>query len=102
MRADPTQIVVTTGATAHASQARHRGFPDMHVDGESPGIAAENLIGHLARGLDNVATEEARAPIRRAIQDARAFVAQAAATKAKGPDETGFWVSRLGTGEIAR
>jgi hypothetical protein len=79
MAADPSKVIVTTGATAHAARASHREFPDARADGESPAVAARNLIAQLARALDSAATEPDRAPLRRAIADVQEFIDQAGA-----------------------
>jgi hypothetical protein len=77
MTADPSKVIVATGATGIAAQVSHRDFPDARADGESPAIAARNLIGDLARALDSAATEEDRAPLQQAIADVQGFVDQA-------------------------
>jgi hypothetical protein len=82
MTADPSKVIVTTGATAHAAQANHRDFPDAKADGETPAIAARNLIGDLTRALDSAAGDQDRAPILQAIADVQGFVDQA---EASGP-----------------
>ncbi len=79
MAADPSKVKVTTGATAQAARASHRDFPDAHADGESPAIAARNLVAHLTRALDSAATEQDRAPLQRALADVQEFIDQAGA-----------------------
>jgi hypothetical protein len=79
MAADPSKVRVTTGATAHAAQASHRDFPEARADGESPAVAARNLLGQLARALDSAATEPDRAPLRQAIADVQGFIDAAGA-----------------------
>jgi hypothetical protein len=79
MTADPGKVIVTAGATGIAAQVHHHDFPEVQADGETPGIAARNLIGDLARALDSAATEEDRAPIQQAIADVQGFVDQAGA-----------------------
>lgn len=79
MTADPSKVIVATGATGIAAQVNHRDFPDVRADGETPAIAARNLLGHLARALDSAATDPDRAPIRQAIADVQEFVDQAGA-----------------------
>jgi hypothetical protein len=76
MTADPSKVMVTAGATAHAAQVHHRDFPEAQADGESPGIAARNLIGKLTRALDSAATDQDRAPIQQAIVDVQGFADQ--------------------------
>jgi hypothetical protein len=79
MTADPSKVIVATGATGIAAQVSHRDFPEARADGESPAIAARNLIGDLSRALDSAATDEDRAPLRQAIADVKGFVDQAGA-----------------------
>ena len=74
MTGDPNQIIVTTGATADAVQVHHRDIPELHSDGESPVIAAENLANALTREVDSVSDDHRREAFRRALADARAFV----------------------------
>jgi hypothetical protein len=79
MTADPSQVSVATGATGIAAQVSHRDFPEARADGESPAIAARNLIGDLVRALDSAATDQDRAPIQQAIADVQGFLDQAGA-----------------------
>ena len=74
MTADPSRIIVTTGATADAVQVHHHDIPELHSDGESPVIAAENVANALARESDSVPDDHHREAIRRALADVRAFV----------------------------
>jgi hypothetical protein len=77
MAADPSKVIITAGSTADAVQVNHRDFPDARADGESPVIAARNLIGDLSRAIDSAATDQDRAPILQAIADVQLFVDQA-------------------------
>jgi hypothetical protein len=77
MTADPSKVMVTAGATADAAQVHHRDFPEVQADGESPAIAARNLIGDLTRALDSAATDLDRAPIQQAIADVQGVIDQA-------------------------
>ncbi len=74
MTGDPSKIIVTTGATADAVRVHHHDNPELHSDGESPEIAAENLANALTRELDSVPDDHHREAIRRALADVRAFV----------------------------
>jgi hypothetical protein len=74
MTADPDKIIVTTGATADAVQVHHHDIPELHSDGESPVIAAENLANALTREVDSVSDDHHREAFRRALADVRAFV----------------------------
>ncbi len=74
MTADPIRIIVTTGATPYAVQVHHHDMPELHADGESPEIAAENLANALTREIDSVADDHHREAIRWALDDVRAFV----------------------------
>lgn len=40
MTADSSQVIVTTGSTAHAVQVYHRDIPELRADGESPELKA--------------------------------------------------------------
>jgi hypothetical protein len=72
-------VIVAPGATGIAAQVSHRDFPEARADGESPAIAARNLIGDLSRALDSAATDQDRAPIQQAIADVQGFIDQAGA-----------------------
>ena len=74
MTGDPSKIIVTTGATADAVRVHHHDISELHSDGESPEIAAENLANALTREIDSVADDHHREAIRRALDDVRAFV----------------------------
>lgn len=74
MTGDPSKIIVTTGATADAVRVHHHDIPELHSDGESPEIAAENLANALTREIDSVADDHHREAFRRALADVRAFV----------------------------
>jgi hypothetical protein len=76
MGTDSSRVVVTTGATAHATQVHHRDFPEIRADGESPVDAARNLSNHLVRALDSALTNWRRETIQQAIADVQAFVSQ--------------------------
>jgi hypothetical protein len=79
MTTDPGKVIITACATAHAAQAHHRDFPEVQADGESPAIAARNMIGKLTRALDSAATDHDRAPIQQAIDDVQGFIDQTGA-----------------------
>ena len=74
MTADANQIIVTSGATADAVQVHHHDIPELHSDGESPVIAAENLANALTREVDSVSDEHHREALQQALADVRAFV----------------------------
>jgi hypothetical protein len=76
MAADPNKVIVTIGATPQATQANHRDFPDARAEGESPAIAARNLVKHLAQALDSASADQARSTIQQAIDDVQAYVDQ--------------------------
>jgi hypothetical protein len=75
MAADPSRVVVTTGATLHAVRVYHRDFPELQADGESAESAAANLVQDLRREIDGVADDLHHAPLQRALADVRAFLA---------------------------
>ena len=56
MTTDLSKVVVTTGATADAVQVHHRDFPEIRAEGETPKVAAEQLVNHLTRALDTALT----------------------------------------------
>jgi hypothetical protein len=74
MTADPDKIIVTTGATADAVRVHHHDIPELHADGESPAIAAENLANALTREVDSVSDEHHREALQQALADVRSFV----------------------------
>jgi hypothetical protein len=55
MTADSSQVIVTTGSTAHAVQVYHHDIPELRADGESPELAAVNLAQDLTREIEGVA-----------------------------------------------
>ncbi len=75
MAADLSRVIVTTGATAHATRVYHRDFPEIRAEGESPSDAGSHLVNHLSRALDTALTQWRRETIEHAIADVRAFVA---------------------------
>jgi hypothetical protein len=74
MIANPSQVIVTTGFTPQAVQVYHRVIPELHVDGESPEIAAANLAQALAREIEGLADQDRREMFQRALADVRAFI----------------------------
>jgi hypothetical protein len=76
MSTDSSRVIVTTGATANASQVHHRDFPEIRAEGETPAVAARNLANHLVRALDSALTKWRRDTIQQAIADVQAFVSQ--------------------------
>jgi hypothetical protein len=84
MTADSSQVIVTTGSTAHAVQVYHRDIPELRADGESPELAAVNLAQDLAREIESVADNLRREAVQRALADVRAFIKQ--------PPRSGFAV----------
>ncbi|HEV3168489.1 MAG TPA: hypothetical protein VGZ22_31070 [Isosphaeraceae bacterium] len=74
MATDSSRVIVTTGATANASQVHHRDFPEIRAEGETPSAAAQNLANHLVRALDSALTNWRRDTIQQAIADVQAFV----------------------------
>jgi hypothetical protein len=73
MEADLSRVIVTTGATANATQINHRDFPEIRAEGETPKDAARNLSNQLARALDSALTSWRRETIEQAIADVKAF-----------------------------
>jgi hypothetical protein len=76
MSTDQSRIIVTTGATAHASSIHHRDFPEIRAEGEDPKVAARHLTNQLTRALDSALTTWRRETINQAIADVQAFLAQ--------------------------
>ncbi len=74
---DPSRLIVTTGATARTVQVHHRDFPEIHADGEDARGAAEHLVNQLIRAIDSALTPWRRDTVQKAIDDVKAFVAQA-------------------------
>jgi len=72
--ADQTQVIVTSGATAHSVQVHHHDIPELRADGETPASAAVNLAQDLARELDGVADDRRRELFERAHADVEAFI----------------------------
>jgi len=72
--ADPSQVIVTAGATADSAQVHHRGIPELQSHGESPGSATVNLAQDLAREIDGAADDLHREPLERALDDVKAYI----------------------------
>jgi hypothetical protein len=76
--ADPSQVIVTAGATAHSVQVHHPGIPELHSHGESPESATVNLAQDLARQIDGAADDLHREPLQLALDDVNASIEQGA------------------------
>ena len=77
MPAEPSKIVVATGATAHATQVHHQEFPEIRADGPSPAEAAAHLVNQLVRARDSALTPWRLEKIDQAIAETKAFAEQA-------------------------
>ncbi len=73
MTTDLSKVVVTTGSTADAAQVYHRDFAEIRAQGETPKVAAEQLVNQLVRALDTALTNWRRDTINQAIADVKAF-----------------------------
>ncbi len=78
MAADPSQVVVTAGATAHSVQVHHHGIPELQSHGESPESATVNLAQNLAREIDGAADDLHREPFQQALEDVNASIERSA------------------------
>jgi len=78
MAADPSQVIVTPGATAHSAQVHHQGIPELQSHGESPESATVNLAQDLAREIDGAADDLHREPFQRALDDVNASIERSA------------------------
>jgi hypothetical protein len=76
MTTEPSRVIVTIGATAHATSVYHRDFPEIRAQGDSPEAAASHLSNQLTRALDSALTKWRRETIEQAIADVQAFVAK--------------------------
>ena len=78
LAADPSQVIVTAGATAHSVQVHHHGIPELQSHGESPESATVNLAQDLAREIDGAADDLHREPLQRALDDVNASIERSA------------------------
>jgi hypothetical protein len=78
MAADPSQVIVTDGATAHSVQVHHHGIPELQSHGESAESATVNLAQDLAREIDCVVDNLHREPLQRALDDVNASIERSA------------------------
>jgi hypothetical protein len=78
MTADPSQVIVTAGATAHSVQVHHHGIPELQSHGESAESATVNLAEDLAREIDVVVDNLHREPLQRALDDVKAAIGPSA------------------------
>jgi hypothetical protein len=78
MTSHPDQVIVSaedyTYASVHSSCARHRNFPEVRAQGNSPKDAAARLAVILARNLDDAPSDWRREIVQEALEDVRAFV----------------------------
>jgi hypothetical protein len=78
MTPNPNQVVVASEGEGSTSVSgfvvHHRDFPEVRGEGRSAEDAAERLVEHLSRTLDNAPSVWRRDLIERAIGDVRAFV----------------------------
>jgi hypothetical protein len=84
MIADPSQVIVTAGATAHSVQVHHLGIPELQSHGESAESAMVKLAEDLAREIDVVVDNLHREPLQRALDDVKASSGQAPDSVASG------------------
>lgn len=73
MATESSAVIVSTGATANASQVHHRDFPEIRAEGENPKVAAANLVNQLTRALDSALTTWRRDTIQKAIAEVESF-----------------------------
>jgi quercetin dioxygenase-like cupin family protein len=75
--AERDKVIVTEQTCAchavHTQQIHHRDFPEIHVEGLSPGDAAVHLVDRLTCVLDSAASVHHRDKVEKAIDDVRAF-----------------------------
>lgn len=78
MIATHENVIVTDTMCAchavHTIHVHHRDFPEVHVEGLTPGDAAEHLIHRLTSVLDSTASQVHRERVEGAIADVREFV----------------------------
>ena len=82
--ADPSQVIVTAGATAHCVQVHHRDIPELQSHGESPESATVNLAQDLAREIDGAEDDLHREPLQQALEDVNASIERGRLTGAIG------------------
>ena len=78
MAADPSQVIVTAGATADSAQVHHRGIPELQSHGKSPESAVSNLAQVLTREIDGAPDDLHREPLQRALDDVEASIERSA------------------------
>jgi hypothetical protein len=76
--ADPSQVIVTAGATAHCVQVHHRDIPELRSHGESSETATVNLAQDLAREIDGALDDLHREPLEQALEDVNASIERSA------------------------
>jgi len=74
MAADANRVIVSSDSPPQFS-AHHHDFPELRASGESAQAAGANLAVDLEREIEAAADDLHRAPLRRALDDVRAFVA---------------------------
>jgi quercetin dioxygenase-like cupin family protein len=78
MSGDQSKVVTTESVCAcqavHTHHVHHRDFPEVHVEGLSPGDAASHLKGRLTSILDTTSSDQHRDRVRQAIEDVESFV----------------------------
>lgn len=81
-RCDADLVIVTIEPCAAGSvltpHARHRNFPEIRSEGETPREAARNLLLKLTGALDAKGEEDwHRIEMQQAVEDVRAYLEQA-------------------------
>ncbi len=69
---DPSKLIITAGATAHTVQVHHQSIPELRSHGESPRVAAANLVQVLTREIDVAVDDLLREPLQQALDDVKA------------------------------
>ncbi len=74
------KVIVTDRMCAchavHTHHVHHRDFPEVHVEGLTPGDAATHLVDRLTSVLDSASSHHHREKVEQAIDDVREFIDQ--------------------------
>lgn len=81
MKTDQSPLIVTTGVcrecqAVHTIQVHHRDYPEIQAEGESPELAAAQLVNRLSRVLDTAPDRWRNESIQSAIADIQALIAR--------------------------
>lgn len=74
MASDASKVVVRDGESPGSMSAYHHDFPEIRATGETPSVAASQLINKLQAAADTALSEWRQQQVADAISDVNAFL----------------------------